>query len=77
MPLPKLKEIQWVTVDCYGTLIDWEKGITDAFTAEGKRDGFSFDDGPFVERFFDRGGRPPLRNRHAMPGEELLALVLK
>jgi 2-haloacid dehalogenase len=53
MPLPKLKEIQWVTTDCYGTLIDWEKGITDAFTAEAKRDGFSFDEVAFVERFFE------------------------
>ena len=53
MPLPKLKEIQWVTTDCYGTLIDWEKGITDAFTAEAKRDGFSFDEVQFVERFFE------------------------
>ena len=53
MPLPKLKEIQWVTADCYGTLIDWEKGITDAFAAEAKRDGFSFDEGPFIERFFE------------------------
>jgi 2-haloacid dehalogenase len=22
--------IQWVTFDCYGTLIDWERGVTDA-----------------------------------------------
>jgi 2-haloalkanoic acid dehalogenase type II len=22
--------VEWVTFDCYGTLIDWEKGITDA-----------------------------------------------
>jgi 2-haloacid dehalogenase len=22
--------VQWVTFDCYGTLIDWERGITDA-----------------------------------------------
>ena len=27
MPLPKLKDIKWVTTDCYGTLIDWESGI--------------------------------------------------
>ena len=20
----------WITFDCYGTLIDWERGITDA-----------------------------------------------
>ena len=43
MALPKLKDIQWVTTDCYGTLIDWEKGITDAFKAEAKRDGISFE----------------------------------
>ncbi len=24
------KAVQWVTFDCYGTLIDWERGITDA-----------------------------------------------
>src|SRR4051794_12388296 len=53
MALPKLKDIQWVTTDCYGTLIDWEKGITDAFTREAKRDGFSFDEAAFVERFFE------------------------
>ena len=56
MPLPKLKEIQWVTADCYGTLIDWEKGITDAFMAEAKRDGFSFDEGPLIDRFFEIQG---------------------
>ena len=28
VPLPKRKDIKWVTTDCYGTLIDWEKGIS-------------------------------------------------
>jgi 2-haloacid dehalogenase len=53
MPLPKLKEINWVTADCYGTLIDWEKGILDAFSHEAERDGFSFDEGPFLARFLE------------------------
>jgi 2-haloacid dehalogenase len=53
MPLPKLKDIKWVTTDCYGTLIDWEKGLGDAFRREAERDGFSFDEGPFLERFFE------------------------
>lgn len=53
MPLPKLKDIKYVTTDCYGTLIDWEKGILDSFHKEAKRDGFSFDDGPFMDRFFE------------------------
>ena len=41
MALPKLKDIKWVTIDCYGTLIDWEKGILEAFGAEAKKDGFT------------------------------------
>ena len=53
MPLPKLKDIKWVTTDCYGTLIDWEKGIVDAFQKEAKRDGFSFDEGKLIERFLE------------------------
>ena len=53
MPLPKLKDINWVTADCYGTLIDWEKGILDAFEAEAKRDGFSFDPEALIDRFLD------------------------
>ena len=53
MALPKLKDITWVTTDCYGTLIDWEKGILDAFNAEADRDGFSFDEEPFIKRFLE------------------------
>ncbi|MDX6633634.1 MAG: 2-haloacid dehalogenase [Solirubrobacterales bacterium] len=51
MAIPK--EITWVTTDCYGTLIDWEKGILDAFSAEAKRDGFSFESGPLLSRFLE------------------------
>jgi 2-haloacid dehalogenase len=53
MPLPKLKDINWVTTDCYGTLIDWEKGIVDAFQKEADRDGFSFEEEQFLGRFFE------------------------
>jgi 2-haloacid dehalogenase len=53
MPLPKLKDITWVTTDCYGTLIDWERGIIDAFSAEAARDGFSFDEQQFIDRFLE------------------------
>jgi 2-haloacid dehalogenase/putative hydrolase of the HAD superfamily len=53
MPLPKLKDIKWVTADCYGTLIDWEKGILDAFTKEADRDGFSFDNQKLIDRFLE------------------------
>ena len=53
MALPKLKEIKFVTADCYGTLIDWEKGITDAFKKEADRDGLTIDDRAILERFFE------------------------
>jgi 2-haloacid dehalogenase len=53
MPLPALKSIEWVTTDCYGTLIDWEKGILEACTKEAEKDGFSFDEAPFLARFFE------------------------
>lgn len=42
-----------MTTDCYGTLIDWERGIGDAFRAEGKKDGFSFDERALLGRFFE------------------------
>ena len=53
MALPKLKDIQLVTTDCYGTLIDWEKGITDAFKKEADRDGLTLDDKALLQRFFE------------------------
>jgi 2-haloacid dehalogenase len=39
MALPK--EVNWVTFDVYGTLIDWETGIFDAFSKEAERDGYT------------------------------------
>ncbi|MDQ3729748.1 MAG: HAD hydrolase-like protein [Actinomycetota bacterium] len=51
MPLPKLKEIKTVTTDCYGTLIDWEKGLLESFRKEAKRDDFSLDEAAFLKRF--------------------------
>jgi 2-haloacid dehalogenase len=53
VPLPKLKEIQWVTMDCFGTLIDWEKGIGDAFRREAERDGLTIDVDALLRRFFE------------------------
>ncbi|MDX8152538.1 HAD hydrolase-like protein [Patulibacter brassicae] len=41
MPLPK--QIDFVTMDVYGTLIDWEAGVLDAFVREAGKDGFTID----------------------------------
>src|SRR3954462_6398535 len=49
MALPK--NIQWVTFDVYGTLIDWESGVADAFEKEAKRDGFTIDRTQVVDLF--------------------------
>ena len=39
MPLPK--EVTFVTFDVYGTLIDWETGVYDAFSKEADKDGYT------------------------------------
>src|SRR5665213_3750154 len=41
MPLPA--KTTFVTFDVYGTLIDWESGIWDAFEREANRDGFTIE----------------------------------
>jgi 2-haloacid dehalogenase len=51
MALPK--DIKWVTFDVYGTLIDWEKGVADAFEREAQRDGFSLDSDQVVPLFHE------------------------
>ena len=51
MALPK--NIQWITFDVYGTLIDWDSGVADAFTREAKREGFEIDRQQVVDLFHD------------------------
>src|SRR5688572_18938605 len=51
MALPK--NIEWVTFDVYGTLIDWDKGITEAFVKEAARDGFSLEKDQVVPLFHE------------------------
>ena len=53
MPLPGLKTINWVTTDCYGTLIDWESGIADAFNKEAERDELTIDTDALLKAFFE------------------------
>jgi 2-haloacid dehalogenase len=51
MALPK--RIEWVTFDVYGTLIDWEEGITDAFAREADRDGFTIERDRLIPLFME------------------------
>jgi 2-haloacid dehalogenase/putative hydrolase of the HAD superfamily len=51
MPLPT--KPTFVTFDVYGTLIDWEKGIWDAFSAEANRDGFTIEREEVIPLFME------------------------
>jgi 2-haloacid dehalogenase len=51
MALPKT--VDFVTFDCYGTLIDWESGVYEAFQKEADRDGFTIDRDALMPRFIE------------------------
>ncbi|MBJ7347321.1 MAG: HAD-IA family hydrolase [Thermoleophilaceae bacterium] len=52
MAIPK--DIKWVTFDIYGTLIDWENGVYEAFKAEAERTDFALPDKNKVTEAFMR-----------------------
>jgi len=45
--------IKFVTFDVYGTLIDWESGVADAFEKEASRDGFTIDRDEVIRHFHE------------------------
>jgi len=51
MPIPK--NVTFVTFDVYGTLIDWETGIYEAFAKEAERDGFEIDRAQLIPLFHE------------------------
>lgn len=51
MALPK--DVKFVSFDCYGTLIDWESGVYDAFQKEADKDGFTIDRDVLIPRFIE------------------------
>jgi 2-haloacid dehalogenase/putative hydrolase of the HAD superfamily len=42
-----------ITFDCYGTLIDWEGGIINAFKSEAAKDGLSLDGDQIIAAYSD------------------------
>jgi len=52
-PMALPSKVNWVTFDVYGTLIDWEKGVADAFEREAKRDGFTIDRDEVIRLFHE------------------------
>src|SRR5215210_3392735 len=51
MALPR--KVEFVTFDCYGTLIDWELGAYEAFQKEADRDGFTIDRNVAIPLFIE------------------------
>jgi 2-haloacid dehalogenase len=51
MPIPK--NVTFVTFDVYGTLIDWETGIYEAFAKEAARDDFEIDRTQLISLFHE------------------------
>jgi 2-haloacid dehalogenase/putative hydrolase of the HAD superfamily len=51
MAIPK--NVSFVTFDVYGTLIDWETGVYEAFAAEAERDGFSIERDELIGHFHE------------------------
>lgn len=51
MPIPK--NVTFVTFDVYGTLIDWETGIYEAFAKEAERDNFEIDRTQLIALFHE------------------------
>jgi 2-haloacid dehalogenase len=47
------KNVTFVTFDVYGTLIDWETGIYDAFAKEAERDGVTLDRAELLALFHE------------------------
>jgi 2-haloacid dehalogenase len=70
-PLPLPKTIDFVSLEVYGTLIDWEAGIYKAFQKEAERDGFTIDKNTLIPLFIEK-------QREIMSGSyELYAEVLR
>jgi hypothetical protein len=66
-----------ITFDCYGTLIDWEAGITQAFREAAAADGVSLDPAAALRVLFPaRATGPEIGQSRAIgtPAEHLIAL---
>ena len=69
MPLPK--NLDFVSLEVYGTLIDWESGIYEAFRKEAEKDGFTIERDRLIPLFIET-------QREIMAGSyELYAEVLR
>lgn len=59
-----------ITFDCYGTLIDWEGGIINAFQSEAAKDGLTLDGDPIIAAY--SAEEPKVESRSYLPYREVL-----
>jgi len=60
-----------VTFDCYGTLIDWESGIAEAFLRAAAEDGVTLDRKAVLDAY--ASVEPHVEQEHYRPYREVLA----
>lgn len=75
MPIPK--DIKWITFDVYGTLIDWETGVYDAFQAEAARTGFDVGDKATLIELFNKHQEDIMSGSYELYAEVLRRVALK
>lgn len=75
MALPK--DIKWVTFDVYGTLIDWETGVYEAFQEEAARTGFDVGDKATLIELFNKHQEEIKSGSYELYAEVLRRIALK
>ena len=70
-----MRRFDALTFDCYGTLIDWERGITDAFDAAARADGVWLDHEATLAAYHEI--EPRLQAERYRPYRDVLALTAR
>jgi 2-haloalkanoic acid dehalogenase type II len=64
-----------LTFDCYGTLIDWERGLGDAFEAAARADGIALDRAAALVAYHEL--EPAIEAERYRPYREVLAIAAR
>lgn len=75
MAIPK--DIKWITFDVYGTLIDWETGVYEAFQTEAERTDFVLPDKAKVIELFNGHQKEIMDGSYELYAEVLRRVALK
>jgi 2-haloacid dehalogenase/putative hydrolase of the HAD superfamily len=75
MALPK--DIKWITFDVYGTLIDWETGVYEAFQGEAERTDFALPDKATLIELFNTHQQEIMSGSYELYAEVLRQVALR